>query len=134
MFEDASVPKKLELGDGHVQGAACQVLADVVDDLSQEVYEDYEKDGRLELDSVAHTPFEIQEKLICDILDFFASECSLSEVILLRHRELVVVIVDVLISFLGAVARLCICLCRIFCGLGLIDRFRNFTCVDSLTI
>ena len=91
-----------------------------MDDLPQEVYEDYEKDGCLELDGVAHTPFEIQEKLIRDILDFFGSESALSEVILLRHRELVVVIVDVLISFLGTIARLCIRLCRIFCGLGLV--------------
>ena len=69
-----------------------------MNELPEEKDENYEKNRGLELNCLPHTPLEIKEELIRDVFDFLEGQPSRSQVILLCHRELVVVIIDFFLS------------------------------------
>lgn len=96
----------MELSDRDFHGFAGHVLTQVVHHLAEEEKEQDEEDCGLELDSVTHAPLHVQEELVSDVFDLLESHGSCRQIILLSHRELEVIVVDVLLVALRVVAHL----------------------------
>lgn len=74
--------------------------------LAQEENEHDEQYRSLELNRVPHAPLQVQEQLVTNVLDFFKGQSSSSQVVLLSHGELVVVVIDIVLVSLLVVVQL----------------------------
>jgi len=95
ILQGDSIPFRLEFRNRHAHNFKDDELAHVMNKHTEEEQEGNEHDCGLELNSAALSPSKVEENLVCQILELFACEVSLSKVVLLGNRVVVVVEVDV---------------------------------------
>ena len=104
-----------------------------MDKLAQEENEHDEQNRGLELNRIPHAPLQVQEQLVTNVLDLFKGQSTRSQVILLGHGELIVVVIDIVLISLLVVVQLSKGFGCLFCLLAIIER-SHVTCVNDLVI
>jgi hypothetical protein len=74
---------------------------------SKEEQENNHHNCSLEVNCFPLPPLQIKENFIKDVLELFESKISCCEVVLLRNRKLVVVMINVLLIAVGAIDHVC---------------------------
>lgn len=95
------------MSDRDTNNGKNDILTDVMNQDSKEEQENNHHNRSLEVNCFSLPPLQIKENFIKDVLELLKGEISGCEVVLLRNRELVVVVINVLLIAVSAIDHVC---------------------------